>query len=79
MEHSQVCLTTATTGKVYSISHLEGETETKLRMINMGFHKGSQIEILQRRDRNTVVNVDGSRFALDQDIVANIYIEARAK
>jgi ferrous iron transport protein A len=47
----------------------------KLRLVNLGFHTHSVIEVILIRGHNVVLSVDGSRFALDRAIAHNIEVE----
>jgi len=55
------------------IQGLKGDLEMKLRLVNLGFHTHSHVEVVMIRDNAMVIRVDGSRFAMDQSIAQ--YIE----
>ncbi|GAB6035281.1 FeoA family protein [Galenea microaerophila] len=56
------------------ITALKGDLETKLRLVNLGFHTHSHIKVVMVRDQAIVVCVDGSRFAIDKSLAQNIEI-----
>lgn len=62
-------------GQHCQITKLNGSLETKLRLVNLGFHTHSLIELILIRGQNIVVTVDGSRFAIDKKIAENIEVE----
>ncbi|WP_024850912.1 FeoA family protein [Hydrogenovibrio kuenenii] len=51
-----------------SISALTGDLETKLHLVNLGFHTNSHIKVSLVRGDSFIVCVDGSRFAIDKKI-----------
>lgn len=65
-------------GQHSQIVGLKGNTETKMRLVNLGFHTHSIIEMILIRGQNLVVCVDGSRFAIDKNIAKNIEVELLA-
>ncbi|MBN2646402.1 MAG: ferrous iron transport protein A [Thiotrichales bacterium] len=71
-------LSDCATGQIVQITQLCGELALKMRLVNLGFHTHSVVELLVTRGSNFVVNVDGSRFALDQQIARQIEVERRS-
>lgn len=65
-------------GQVSQIIALDGDLETKMRLVNLGFHTHSVVELVLSRGQNLVVCVDGSRFAIDKDIAQFIQVEPLA-
>lgn len=63
-------------GQVAQITHLKGDLQMKKRLISLGFHTHSVIELILVRGHNFVITVDGSRFAIDQKIAEFIEVEA---
>jgi ferrous iron transport protein A len=61
-----------------TIQALHGDLEMKLRLVNLGFHTHSLVKVLMKRDGAWIVNVDGSRFAIDQEIAKHIEVEMGA-
>lgn len=62
-------------GQTAEITHLKGDLNMKKRLINLGFHTHSIIELILIRGHNFIVSVDGSRFAIDQAIAEYIEVE----
>ena len=62
-------------GQISQITALLGETETKLRLVHLGFHTKSIVELVLVRGQNLIVCVDGSRFAIDKQIADYIQVE----
>lgn len=46
-----------------------------MRLVHLGFHTHSVVELILIRGQNLVVSVDGSRFAIDKKIADYIQIE----
>jgi len=63
-------------GQHCQILRLNGDVDLKMRLVNLGFHTHSIIHLLMTRGRNLVINVDGSRFALDKEYAQFIEVEA---
>jgi len=63
------------TGQTSQITALKGDLETKMRLVNLGFHTHSIVKLIILRGRNLVVCVDGSRFAIDKEIADSIQVE----
>ncbi|BBN59426.1 FeoA family protein [Hydrogenovibrio sp. JE_KL2] len=51
-----------------TIVALTGDLETKLHLVNLGFHTNSHIKVLLVRGDSYILTVDGSRFAVDKKI-----------
>jgi len=62
-------------GQISQITALTGEAKTKMRLVHLGFHTKSVVELILIRGRNLVVSVDGSRFAIDRQIADFIQVE----
>lgn len=54
---------------------LTGELDTKLRLVNLGFHTQGLIKVILKRHQSLVICVDGSRFALDDRLAQFIKVE----
>jgi len=65
-------------GQVSQIVLLNGNLEIKMRLINLGFHTHSIVEVILSRGQNIIVSVDGSRFAIDKEIAEYIQVEPLA-
>lgn len=57
------------------IISLKGDLDTKLRLLNLGFHTYSHVKILFLQSLNLVIDVDGSRFAIDFNMAKNIQVK----
>jgi ferrous iron transport protein A len=68
-------LTSCICGQHCQIVGLKGDTKIKMRLVNLGFHTHSIVELIQTSGRNLVISVDGSRFAIDKSIAENIDVE----
>ncbi|QKI88497.1 FeoA family protein [Thiomicrorhabdus xiamenensis] len=68
-------LSECTNGQIAQITHLKGEVEMKMRLVNLGFHTHSVVELIMIRGNNLVITVDGSRFALDKQIAELVEVE----
>jgi len=78
-EHTHsICLSECHTSQVSQIVALNGDLETKMRLVNLGFHTHSVVEMILSRGHNIVVCVDGSRFAIDKSIAQHILVEPLA-
>ncbi|NPA72415.1 MAG: ferrous iron transport protein A [Gammaproteobacteria bacterium] len=62
-------------GQISQITALQGAAEIKMRLIHLGFHTNSVVELILERGQNLVVCVDGSRFAIDKHIAKFIQVE----
>lgn len=54
---------------------LMGELDTKLRLVNLGFHTKSLVKVLLKRHQSLIISVDGSRFALDEKLAQLIKVD----
>lgn len=62
-------------GQIAQITHLNGDVHMKMRLVNLGFHTNSVVELIMSRGNNLVVTVDGSRFALDKEIAELVEVD----
>ncbi|WP_019557571.1 FeoA family protein [Thiomicrorhabdus arctica] len=62
-------------GQISQITALQGDSEIKMRLVHLGFHTNSVVELILIRGQNLVVCVDGSRFAVDKQIANYIQVE----
>ena len=62
-------------GQHCQIKKLNGAVDLKMRLVNLGFHKHSYVHLIMVRGHNLVINVDGSRFAIDQKYAKLIEVE----
>lgn len=68
-------LSQCSAGQTSQITALKGDLETKMRLVNLGFHTHSIVKLILARGRNLVVCVDGSRFAIDKEIADSIQVD----
>lgn len=61
-------------GRSYIIKAISGEGETRLHLEGMGFVPGTKIEVVSRMGKGVIVNVKGSRVALDQSLVESVIV-----
>ncbi|MBN2866216.1 MAG: ferrous iron transport protein A [Thiotrichales bacterium] len=71
---SNQTLSECSAGQTSQITALKGDLETKMRLVNLGFHTHSIVKLVVARGRNLVVCVDGSRFAIDKEIAKSIQV-----
>lgn len=60
------------TKKILKIS---GDDTTKKHLANLGFVPDSEIKIINSLAGNLIVNVKGSRIAIDEKLARNIFVE----
>ena len=72
---SNQTLSECSAGQTSQITALKGDLETKIRLVNLGFHTHSVVKLIIARGRNLVVCVDGSRFAIDKEIAKFIHVD----
>ncbi len=57
-----------------TIVSLSGDLDTKLHLVNLGFHTHSHIKLSLIHHHSLVVIVDGSRFAIDKKLAEHINV-----
>ena len=67
-------LTTVQSGKDYIIHAVAGEGDTRLHLSSMGFVPGAKLAVVSRIGGNLIVNVKGSRVALDEKLAKCILV-----
>jgi len=73
-QHNQL-LSQCSAGQTSQITALLGDAKIKMRLVHLGFHTKSMVELILIRGQNLVVSVDGSRFAMDKHIADFIQVE----
>ncbi len=73
-QHNQL-LSQCSAGQISQITALLGDSKIKMRLVHLGFHTNSVVEFVLKYGNNIVVSVDGSRFAMDQNIATYIQVE----
>lgn len=73
--HSQHLLSDGQSGETYQITALNGDLPCKLHLVHLGFHTDSTIKLILKRHQQWVISVDGSRFAIGQDIAQQIEVK----
>ena len=71
----QVSLDQCEQAQTSTILSLSGSLETKLHLVNLGFHTQSHVKVVMLRGDSMVITVDGSRFAIDKNIAKNIKVQ----
>ena len=74
--HTHHLLSDGHAGETYQITALNGDLPCKLHLVNLGFHTDSHIQLILKRHQQWVISVDGSRFAIGQDIAQQIEVKA---
>lgn len=69
-----MALTQGARGKRYIIKAIVGEGEVRLRLEGMGFVPGASLGVVASMGRNLIVNVKGSRVALDENLAKCVMI-----
>lgn len=67
-------LTQGAKGNNYIIKAVFGEGETRLHLEGMGFVPGTKLTVVSRMGGNLIVNVKGSRVALDECLAKCVMI-----
>ncbi len=62
-------------GKVYTITKVNGQQDTKNFLGNLGCKEGEQIMIVSKIADNFIVNVLSSRYGIDQTMAKLIEVE----
>lgn len=58
-----------------SIVALHGKLDAKLQLVNLGFHRHSHIKVILCRSDSLILNIDGSRFAIDRKLAKQIEVQ----
>ncbi len=64
----------APVGVNLKVINIKLETKTKKHLQNLGLTIDSIIQIVSQEGRGTVLNLLGSRVALDHDLASKIYV-----
>lgn len=67
-------LTQGSNGRNYIIKAVTGEGEVRLHLEGMGFVPGTKLTVVSRMGQNLIVNVKGSRVALDENLAKCVMI-----
>ena len=67
-------LTMARTGEQNSIKKVGGNPETRQFLENLGFVAGGLVSVITKTGGNLIVEVKGSRVAVNQSMAAKIMI-----
>ncbi len=62
-------------GKVYTIIKVNGQSDTKNFLGNLGCKEGEQIMIVSKIADNFIINVLSSRYGIDQTMAKLIEVE----
>lgn len=64
-------------GSECEICRINGDAAERLRLLNLGFHRKSRVRLVQVRNDNYIVCVDGSRFALSKDLANKVAVQLK--
>ncbi len=68
-------LTMMNPGELYDIKRIGGDDKTRRRLEDLGFVVGSSVTIVSTSpDGNLIVNILGSRIALNADLARRIFV-----
>lgn len=67
-------LTLVRPGESGLIKKVGGKMETRLFLENLGFLPGSQVSVITRIGGNVIVEIKGSRIAVNSDMAAKIMV-----
>lgn len=67
-------LTYANIGEENIIKRIGGANETKHHLKNLGFVSGSKISIVNRINKNVIVNIKDTRIAISEELAQKIMI-----
>ena len=67
-------LTMVRPGESGLIKKVGGKMETRLFLENLGFLPGSQVSVITRVGGNVIVEIKGSRIAVNSDMAAKIMV-----
>ena len=67
-------LATAELGRDYPIHAITGEGDTRLHLAGLGFVPGARVKVVSRIGGNLIVNVKGSRVALDRKLAQCVMV-----
>ncbi len=64
----------AKAGETVTIRHITGKDEVKQHLAEMGFVVGSEVTVVSEVNGNLILQVKGSRVALDKNMANRIMI-----
>ncbi len=67
-------LTMATVGRGQVVKEIHGKEEVIAHLKNLGFVKGAEVEVVSFLAGNVIVNVKGTRVALDKAMAQRIMV-----
>ena len=67
-------LSFADIGSTYLIKEFPGKPETKQHLENLGFVVGEPVKIISKISGNVIIDVKGTRIALDRNLASKIHI-----
>lgn len=66
-------LSMASDGETGTIVRVTGNQETKRYMSNLGFSTGSRVSVIKRVSNDLIVEIKGSRIAMDSSVASRLY------
>jgi len=70
-----ITLPRLTIGQAARIQKIQGDSKMARRLLSLGLRVGSEVEVLQRRDKGVVVACAGNRVALGGSVASKLYME----
>ena len=67
-------LTIAELNKEYTIKRISGASEVRSHLENLGFVAGGTVTVISTVGGNLIVNVKGTRIALDRALAQKIFV-----
>ena len=64
-------------GSECEICQINADAAERLRLLNLGFHRKSNVKLVQVRNNNYIVCVDGSRFALSKELASKMAVQLK--
>ena len=61
-------------GSTYLIKEVTGKQETKQHLENLGFVAGEPVKVISKISGNVIIDVKGTRLALDRNLASKIHI-----
>ncbi len=62
-------------GKIYTVSRVNGQADTKKFLGNLGCVEGERIMIISKVANNFIVNILSSRYGIDENIAKLIEVK----
>ncbi len=73
-EQAALPVSHADVGKTNTITRISGKDEIQKHLFELGFNIGSNLTLINKTPAGVIVEVKGSRLALDKDLARRIYV-----